>query len=528
MYNGTAVANNIRNNPGRYGLGEYNDQIIDGIARMVEERGIIDPRNAMLQRIDPAQSSLPATTVERLNNLFGNALRGRAQDPEYEQALYMLRQYQAGYQNPPERSTIRDLTENERRMAVGEIQGRIRDLEQRADRAYLVNTARPQEQRQDLTVVRNNMYDLITEDFGQVVSDYVRIAMQPIRYDVATDTPLYIEQLRRIAEREGDPEAQTAMYLIADRLVQGERANVAAAQAARTQLAAPEPEPREVQDLNDVLGQEMNRVRDNYDERVYNTVDALMTSINDNFDLNGNPEMFIDRLRRHARMSDDVVVGDVFTHAADLLERTLRENNEIDRRPPAQGNAGLTPEYMTYLRTRLADATTGDEVTALERDFLQAGNPQGYSPAQIQLIEREIGQRSNEILRGNQPANQIERTYNLPRTNDQAEPLYPRITPQQAMQNAMYVDKARRFDELNANANRPAAEPIVGPGTYGPTREQAEEAGGLKYVTNPTEEIQMPMPGEAAPTPAVQGVGQAINPLNPTGFNPQNPYNFNS
>jgi flagellar biosynthesis chaperone FliJ len=406
MYNGTAVANNIRNNPGRYGLGEYNDQIIDGIARMVEERGIIDPRNAMLQRIDPAQSSLPTATVDRLNNLFGNALRGREQDPNYEQALDMLRQYQAAYQNPPERSTIRDLTENQRLMAVGEIQARITDLDRRADRPYLVNTARPAEQRQDLTVVRNNMYDMITEDFGQVVSDYVRIAMQPIRYDVATDTPLYIEQLRRIAEREGDPEAQTAMYLIADRLVQGERANVAAARAEREQLPAVQ-EPREAQDLTDVLGQEMNRIRDNYDEGIYNTVDGVLSLINDNFNVDANPEMFIDRVRTSARQAQDardMIMYDIYGHVADLLERTLRENNAIDRRPPVQSNAGLTPEYMTYLRTRLADATTGDEVTALERDFLQAGNPQGYSPAQIQLIEREIGQRSNEILRGNQPA----------------------------------------------------------------------------------------------------------------------------
>jgi hypothetical protein len=414
MYNGTAVANNIRNNPGRYGLGEYNDQIIDGIARMVEERGIIDPRNAILQRIDPAQSSLPTTTVDRLNNLFGNAIRGRARDPDYEQALDTLRQYQAGYQNPPERSTLRDLTENQRLMAVGEIQARITDLERRADRPYLVNTARPAEQMQDLTVVRNNMYDMITEDFGQVVSDYVRVAMQPIRYDVATDTPLYIEQLRRIAEREGDPEAQTAMYLIADRLVQGERANVAAARAEREQLPAVQ-EPREAQDLIDVLGQEMNRIRDNYDEGIYNTVDGVLSLINDNFNVDTNPEMFIDRVRTSARQAQDardMIMYDIYGHVADLLERTLRENNAIDRRPPdifaggieVQDNAGLTPEYMTYLRTRLADATTGDEVIALERDFLQAGNPQGYSPAQIQLIEREIGQRSNEILRGNQPA----------------------------------------------------------------------------------------------------------------------------
>jgi hypothetical protein len=129
--------------------------------------------------------------------------------------------------------------------------------------------------------------------------------------------------------------------------------------------------------------------------------------------------------------------------------------------------------------------------------------------------------QSFQPMQGYQPANQVR---DLPRINDQAEPLYPRITPQQAMQNAMTEDQARRYRELMAQGNSPTAEPIVSPGTYGPTQEQAEEAGGLKYVTNPTEEIQLPMP---APTPAVQGVGQVIDPLNPTGFNPQNPYNIN-
>jgi flagellar biosynthesis chaperone FliJ len=436
MYNGTAVANNIRNNPGRYGLGEYNDQIIDGIARMVEERGIIDPRNAMLQRIDPAQSSLPAATVERLNNLFGNALRGRAQDPEYEQALHMLRQYQAGYQNPPERSTIRDLTENERRMAVGEIQGRITDLERRADRAYLVNTARPQEQRQDLTIVRNNMYDMITEDFGQAVSDYVREAIQPIRYDVATDTPLYIEQLRRIAEREGDPEAQTAMYLIADRLVQGERANVAAAQAERTQLTPPdifangiEAQPAQMREVmltprdianevsppdaafgaqrSDALTEAINneiRALPNTDEELHAYVNAINSRP---LDLPFAIENYLVNDRQRNRISDYLIQQ--ASARIDALQRQAERQALQEQQP--QDNAGLTPEYMTYLRTRLADATTGDEVIALERDFLQVGNPQGYSPAQIQLIEREIGQRSNEILRGNQPANQIDEAY---------------------------------------------------------------------------------------------------------------------
>ena len=125
--------------------------------------------------------------------------------------------------------------------------------------------------------------------------------------------------------------------------------------------------------------------------------------------------------------------------------------------------------------------------------------------------------QSFQPMQGYQPANQIERELNLPRTNDQAEPLYPRISPQQAMEYAMTQDKARRFDELNANANRPADAPIVSQEVYGPTQEQAAEGGDLKYVT---------MPGEAASAPAVQGVGQAIDPLNPTGFDPQNPYNI--
>ena len=150
--------------------------------------------------------------------------------------------------------------------------------------------------------------------------------------------------------------------------------------------------------------------------------------------------------------------------------------------------------------------------------------------------------QSFQPMQGYQPANQIDREFYLPRTNDMAEPLYPRITPQQAMQNAMYVDKARRFDELNANANRPAAEPIVGPGTPttpdSPTSKEFNFAKeyGLRPATL-EEAKKYPLPGlpqtdqpadtqEAAPTPAVQGVGQVIDPLNPTGFDPQNPFNI--
>ena len=78
--------------------------------------------------------------------------------------------------------------------------------------------------------------------------------------------------------------------------------------------------------------------------------------------------------------------------------------------------------------------------------------------------------QSFQPMQGYQPANQVRE---LPRTNDQAEPLYPRITPQQAMQNAMTEDQARRYRELMEQGNRPAAAPIVGGNQeiYGPTQE---------------------------------------------------------
>jgi hypothetical protein len=76
---------------------------------------------------------------------------------------------------------------------------------------------------------------------------------------------------------------------------------------------------------------------------------------------------------------------------------------------------------------------------------------------------------SFQPMQGYQPANQVRE---LPRTNDQAEPLYPRITPQQAMQNAMTEDQARRYRELMDQGGRPAIAPVVSPEVYGPTQEQ--------------------------------------------------------
>jgi len=97
---------------------------------------------------------------------------------------------------------------------------------------------------------------------------------------------------------------------------------------------------------------------------------------------------------------------------------------------------------------------------------------------------------SFQPMQGYQPANQVRE---LPRTNDQAEPLYPRITPQQAMQNAMTEDQARRYRELMEQGGRPAIAPVVSPEVYGPTQEMVNP-GGVSYTEVPTTTDYMPAP----------------------------------
>lgn len=95
------------------------------------------------------------------------------------------------------------------------------------------------------------------------------------------------------------------------------------------------------------------------------------------------------------------------------------------------------------------------------------GGGGGYQGPNYQMPSAN---QSFQPMQGYQPANQVRE---LLRTNDQAEPLYPRITPQQAMQNAMTEDQARRYRELMDQGGRPAAAPIVGGNQeiYGPTQE---------------------------------------------------------
>ena len=98
-----------------------------------------------------------------------------------------------------------------------------------------------------------------------------------------------------------------------------------------------EPEP-----LTDIVAMEMNRIRDNYGQEVYNDVDGVLTAINDDYDIDTDPASFIERIRRQADMNrtrGDVQMQDIYTHAADLLTSTLRENIAIaDARRRARNN----------------------------------------------------------------------------------------------------------------------------------------------------------------------------------------------
>jgi hypothetical protein len=125
-----------------------------------------------------------------------------------------------------------------------------------------------------------------------------------------------------------------------------------------------------------------------------------------------------------------------------------------------------------------------------EMPEMGGGGGGGYQGPKYQMPSAD---QSFQPMQGYQPANQVR---DLPRTNDQAEPLYPRITPQQAVQNAMTEDQARRYRELMDQGGRPAAAPIVGTGNqeiYGPTQEMVNP-GGVSYEQSPTTTEYLPAP----------------------------------
>lgn len=111
------------------------------------------------------------------------------------------------------------------------------------------------------------------------------------------------------------------------------------------------------------------------------------------------------------------------------------------------------------------------------------GSGGGYQGPTYQMPSANQSFQPSE---GYRPANQVEQ---LPRFNDQAEPLYPRITPQQAMQNAMIQDQARRYQELMAQGGSPAQAPTIGTGNqeiYGPTQDMVNS----EAFVNPNDDFE--------------------------------------
>jgi hypothetical protein len=84
--------------------------------------------------------------------------------------------------------------------------------------------------------------------------------------------------------------------------------------------------------LSDIIAMDMNRVRDEYGEAMEQQVDGTLTAIHDNYDIEADPALFIERVRMHADNADTrglTDVRDIYNNLATILVDTLRENNAI-------------------------------------------------------------------------------------------------------------------------------------------------------------------------------------------------------
>jgi hypothetical protein len=99
------------------------------------------------------------------------------------------------------------------------------------------------------------------------------------------------------------------------------------------QNQVPANQPQEIAPLEDVMAMEMNRIRDTYGEHVERQVDSILTSIYDNYDLNDDTPLFIERVRTNAeiRANDYPETAEALQHVAALLISTERNNVAIRR-----------------------------------------------------------------------------------------------------------------------------------------------------------------------------------------------------
>jgi hypothetical protein len=138
-----------------------------------------------------------------------------------------------------------------------------------------------------------------------------------------------------------------------------------------------EPEP-----LEGIVQMDMNRIRDNYDQEVYNEVDGTLTAIHDNYDINEDPALFIERVRQNADRalrSNDTTMHSIYENLASILTRTLRENNAItDARRRIQ-NEQAVEQARDLINAPISDT----ELQTVERSLRDPLSTAMASPPQI-------------------------------------------------------------------------------------------------------------------------------------------------
>lgn len=79
---------------------------------------------------------------------------------------------------------------------------------------------------------------------------------------------------------------------------------------------------------------------------------------------------------------------------ADQVQQLANEN-QVQNAPAIPQ---LTAEYATHIMDQIAQANTREALTAVERELLPAGNPQGYGRETIDAIENMLVRRSQQVL----------------------------------------------------------------------------------------------------------------------------------
>ena len=138
----------------------------------------------------------------------------------------------------------------------------------------------------------------------------------------------------------------------------------------------------------------VNYVADHYGELVQDYANETLQGISEHLDPAENTTSYIAQLRRLAGERTGPR-HDALTHIADSLEQAAGLRNQVQNAPAIPQ---LTAEYATHITDQIAQANTREALTAVERELLPAGNPQGYGRETIDAIENMLVRRSQQVL----------------------------------------------------------------------------------------------------------------------------------